>query len=112
VPACKRNPRFRVQRLERRVEWASRRDRRLYPTKAELQDCAYCTNGLITPEGDCGMNKAAVRAASAAILIKTGNESRAGHGNVLQKGVHDGCIGSTSWFGILPHSDRKDGTYP
>jgi len=82
------------------------------PPKRNFRTSHTAPTGLIAAEVDCGMNEGAARAASSAILIETGNESRAGHSNLLQKGIHDGCIGSTSWFGILPHSDRKDGIYP
>jgi hypothetical protein len=55
------------------------------PPKRNFRIAHAAPTGLIAAEVDCGMNEGAVRAASAAILIETSNESRAGHGNVLQK---------------------------
>ena len=82
--ACRRSPRFRVQRLARRVEWISRRDQRLGPTKLELQGFPYCTTGLVAAGIARSMSEGVVTTTSVTILIEIANESKAGHSNILQ----------------------------
>ena len=55
------------------------------PPRRNCRIAHTAPTGLIAAEVDCGMSDDAARAASAAIPIETGNESRAGHSNFLQK---------------------------